>query len=184
MSVCVRPSHICPDYISIYLTTHPPTHPTIHPPICLSVFAQYKQKHLTVLSYHSQRWGLIYSEKTIGSYLDSVPSLTFNTIKTKLIMHAFHSSRYLQPSIPKSHKRSKIIETHFYRLYPIMTGSKIIAGSPSKVWHLILQLLSVFHCQFVVILARVCHICAFLLKKLSHYWWAMADKCVLTLVCG
>ena len=31
--------------------------------------------------------------KTIEGYLDSVPSLTFNTIKTKLIMHAFHSSR-------------------------------------------------------------------------------------------
>ena len=34
--------------------------------------------------------------KTIEGYFDSVPSLTFNTIKTKLIMHAFHSSRYLQ----------------------------------------------------------------------------------------
>ena len=34
--------------------------------------------------------------KTIEGYLDSVPSFTFNTIKTKLIMHAFHSSRYLQ----------------------------------------------------------------------------------------
>ena len=34
--------------------------------------------------------------KTIEGYLDSVPSLTFNTIKTKLIMHAFNSSKYLQ----------------------------------------------------------------------------------------
>ena len=34
--------------------------------------------------------------KTIEGYLDSVSSLTFNTIQTKLIMHAFHSSRYLQ----------------------------------------------------------------------------------------
>ena len=34
--------------------------------------------------------------KTIEGYLGSVPSLTSNTIKTKLIMHAFHSSRYLQ----------------------------------------------------------------------------------------
>ena len=34
--------------------------------------------------------------KTIEGYLDSVPSLTFNTIKTLLIMHAFHSSRHLQ----------------------------------------------------------------------------------------
>ena len=31
--------------------------------------------------------------------------------------------------------------THFYRLYSIMAGSKIIAGSPSKTWHLILKLL-------------------------------------------
>ena len=61
-------------------------------------------------------------------------------------MDALFQSRYndlstvqiqmVQPSIVKSHKRSKIIETHFYRLYSIMTGSKIIAGSPSKVWHL------------------------------------------------
>ena len=34
--------------------------------------------------------------KTIEGYLDSVLSLTFNTIKTLLIMHAFHSSRHLQ----------------------------------------------------------------------------------------
>ena len=34
--------------------------------------------------------------KTIARYLGSVPSLTFNTIKTKLIMPAFYSSRYLQ----------------------------------------------------------------------------------------
>ena len=34
--------------------------------------------------------------KTIEGYLDSVPSLTFNTIKTLLIMHAFYSSRHLQ----------------------------------------------------------------------------------------
>ena len=38
----------------------------------------------------------------------------------------------VQPSILKSHKRSKMIETHFYRLYSIVTGSKIIDGSPSK----------------------------------------------------
>ena len=32
----------------------------------------------------------------------------------------------VQPSILKSHKRSKMIETHFNRLYFTMTGSKII----------------------------------------------------------
>ena len=49
-------------------------------------------------------------------------------------MDALFQSRYnclskvqiqmAQPSILKSHKRSKMIETHFYRLYSIMTGSK------------------------------------------------------------
>ena len=34
--------------------------------------------------------------KTIEGYLDSVPSQKFNTIKTLLIMHPFHSSRHLQ----------------------------------------------------------------------------------------
>ena len=34
--------------------------------------------------------------KTIEGYLDLFSSLTFNTIKTKLFIHAFHSSRYLQ----------------------------------------------------------------------------------------
>ena len=34
--------------------------------------------------------------KTIEGYLDSVPSLTFNSIKTLLSMHVFHSSRPLQ----------------------------------------------------------------------------------------
>ena len=37
--------------------------------------------------------------KTIEGYLDSVPSLTFNTIKTLLIMHEFHSSRLLQSKL-------------------------------------------------------------------------------------
>ena len=34
--------------------------------------------------------------KTIEGYFDSGPSLTFNTIKSKLIMQAFHSSINLQ----------------------------------------------------------------------------------------
>ena len=36
-------------------------------------------------------------------------------------------------SILKVHKHSKMIKTHTYRLYSIMTGSKIIDGSHSKV---------------------------------------------------
>ena len=38
----------------------------------------------------------------------------------------------VQPSILNSHKRSYMIEIHFYCLHFIMTGSKIIAGSSSK----------------------------------------------------
>ena len=40
--------------------------------------------------------GVYILRKTIEGYLDSVPSLTSNTMKTLLIMHAFHSSRHLQ----------------------------------------------------------------------------------------
>ena len=34
--------------------------------------------------------------KTIEGYLDLNQSIAFNTIKTKLIMHAFHKCRYLK----------------------------------------------------------------------------------------
>ena len=47
------------------------------------------QKHSLLTHAHTLR-------KTIEGNLDLFPSLTFNTIKTKLIIHAFHSSRYLQ----------------------------------------------------------------------------------------
>ena len=63
-------------------------------------------------------------------------------------MDAFIQSRFnglstvriqmIQPSIVKSHKRSKMSEIHFYLLYSEMTVSKIIAGSPLKVWNLFL----------------------------------------------
>ena len=49
----------------------------------------------------------------------------------------------VQPSVLKSHKRSKMSVAHFDRLYSIMTGSKIIAGSPYKYWQLMLMLFSV-----------------------------------------
>ena len=80
--------------------------------------------------------------------------------KTQLIMHALYSSGYLQsklmfdishtsmlnvyfictvqfqmvqPYILKIHKHLKMTETHFYCVHSKMTGSKIIAGSQSKV---------------------------------------------------
>ena len=48
-----------------------------------------------------------------------------------------------------------------------MTGSKILAGSPSKTWHLILKLFSVFYWKFVDKFTGVCHIRVFFLKKLQ-----------------
>ena len=90
----------------------------------------------------------------------------------------------VQPSVLKNHKRLKMIETKFYRLYSIKTGSKIIAGSRSENWHLILKLLLVFYCQFVAKFADVCNIRVFLLKKLSHFLRTLTDKLVLTYVCG
>ena len=81
------------------------------------------------------------------------------TVQIQMVQHLY----------TENHKRSKAIETNFNRLHSIMTGSKIIAGSSSKNWHLILKLLVVFFCQFVVKFAGVCHIRVFLLKKLSHY---------------
>ena len=75
-------------------------------------------------------------------------------------MHEFHSSRYLQSKLmfglshasmikvqyiskwsalyTEKSQTLKMIETHFYRLYSVMTGSKIITGSQLNVWHLIL----------------------------------------------
>ena len=58
-------------------------------------------------------------------------------------MNAWFKSRFndlstvyvqmVQPSILKSHKLSEMIKTHYYRLYSIMAGAKIIAGSQPKV---------------------------------------------------
>ena len=74
----------------------------------------------------------------------------------------------IQPSMLKSHKLSQMIQTHFYRLYSIMTGSKIIAGSPSKKAPNFEAVVSVL-LQICGQIAGVCHIGEFLLKKLSHY---------------
>ena len=67
----------------------------------------------------------------------------------------------VQPCILKSHKHSKIFETHFYRLYSIMTGSKIIAGSQSNEKHLI----------FLVFVSVVLPMCC-------HIGWGMPYVCI------
>ena len=72
-----------------------------------------KESNPTKTKYLQSKWMLCFSHAT----------MVLSTVQIQLV----------QPSILKSHKRSKMIETNFYRLYSIMTGSKIIAGSPSKV---------------------------------------------------
>ena len=55
--------------------------------------------HLRDYEFYLTSWIYISSyilRKTIEGYLDSVPSLTFSTIKTLLIMHVFHNYRHLQ----------------------------------------------------------------------------------------
>ena len=90
----------------------------------------------------------------------------------------------VQPSIPKSHKRSKMIETHFYRLYSIMTGSRIIAGSPSK------KLAPNFEAVVSVLLQICGHICqgmpylCIFVEEVVPLLREMTDKLVLTFVCG
>ena len=134
--------------------------------------------------------------KTIGLYLDSVLSLTFNTINTIIvIVHVFHSFRYLLQLLEYSacpnglalytekSQTIKMIEAHFYCLYSKMTGSKIIAGSESKVRHPLYVLL-VLCCQLVAILARVCHICAFIFEDIVTLLDAVTNKWVRKLVCG
>ena len=56
----------------------------------------WKSHATALLSILYQSQGVSILRKTMEGYLDSVPYLTFNTIKTYLIMHAFHSSGYLQ----------------------------------------------------------------------------------------
>ena len=89
----------------------------------------------------------------------------------------------VQPTKLKSRKRSEMIEAHFYRLYSTMTGSKIIAGSPSK-------MAPYFEAVFSVLL-QICsqiywgmpYSCIFV-EEVVPLLGAMTDKLVLTFACG
>ena len=90
----------------------------------------------------------------------------------------------VQPSILKSHIGSKMIEPHFYLLYSIMTGSKIIAGSRSEKMAL----------NFVAVVSVLLHICGRLCRGMPYpcifveevvpLLGTMTDKLVLTFFCG
>ena len=131
-----------------------------------------KTKQNTLINLHRRVFACSHAVETLETiciiYLDSNKRRHVSVCAAQLLLQG-SPSPYRQPSIRKSHKRSKMIETHFYCLYSIITGSKIIAGSPSKKWHLTLKLLSVFYCKFVVKFAGVCQVRVFLLKKLSHF---------------
>ena len=62
-----------------------------------------------------------------------------------------------------------MIEKHFHRLYSIMAGSKTILALSQRYDAYFLGFVSVL-LQFVDILARVCHICAFLLSNLLRQY--------------
>ena len=90
----------------------------------------------------------------------------------------------VQLSLLKSHIGSKMIEPHFYRLYSIMTGSKIIAGSRSEK----------MAPNFEAVVSVLLHICGQLCRSM-HYpcifveeavplLGAMPDKLVFTFFCG
>ena len=51
---------------------------------------------LNLPAVHRYKYHANILRKTIEGYSDSVSSLTFNTMETLLIIHTFHSSRYLQ----------------------------------------------------------------------------------------
>ena len=55
-----------------------------------------------------------------------------NNLNHASIVKVQYSSKWCYPLSLKFSNIQKIIKTHFYRLYSIMTGSKIIAGSHSK----------------------------------------------------
>ena len=90
----------------------------------------------------------------------------------------------VQPSILKSHKRLKMIETHFYHLYSIMTGSKTIAGSPSE------KMAPNFEAVVSVLLQNCGQICrgmpcpCIFVEEVVPLIGEMSDKLVLTFVCG
>ena len=79
----------------------------------------------------------------------------------------------VQPSILKSHKHSKMIETLFYRLYSIMAGSKII----NHCW-LSAKGMTTNFVVFVSVLLPIC----------GHIGWGMPYQCIfvenLTLLCA
>ena len=90
----------------------------------------------------------------------------------------------VQPSILKSHRRSKMIETHVYRLYSIMTCVKIIVGSPSK------NMAPNFEAVVSVLLQICGQICrgmpypCIFVEEVVPLLGEMTDKLVLTFVCG
>ena len=89
----------------------------------------------------------------------------------------------VQPSILKSHIGSKMIEPHFYPLYTIMTGSKIIACSRSE------KMAPNFEAVISVLLYICGQLCrgmpypCIFVEEVVPLLGAMTDKLVFTFFC-
>ena len=79
----------------------------------LKVFLSHRLPPIVKIESDAFTVNLTILRKTIEGYLDSVPSLTFNTIKTKPIMHAFHSYRYLQSNLVFNLSYASIIKVQY-----------------------------------------------------------------------
>ena len=89
----------------------------------------------------------------------------------------------VQPSILKSHKRSKMIEIHFYRLCSIMTAPKSSLVLPLKIapnFEVVVSVLLQMCGQFC---RGMPYSCIFV-EKVVPLLGEMTDKLVLTFVFG
>ena len=89
----------------------------------------------------------------------------------------------IQPSILKSHKRSKMVETHLYRLFSIMTGSKSLMALPLKMTPNFEAVVSVLLQISGQICRGVPYTCIFV-EEVFLLLGAMTDTLVLSFVCG
>ena len=90
----------------------------------------------------------------------------------------------VQPPILKSHIGSKMIEPHLYRVYSIMTGSKIIACSRSE------KMVPNFEAVVSALLHTCGQLCqglpypCFFVEEVVPLLGAITDKLVLAFFCG
>ena len=120
--------------------------------------------------------------RTIEGYLGSVLSLTFNTIKTKLIMPAFYSSRYLQSKSMLNFRHALMVEVpytskwcnHLYwKVTNVQKWLKPISTVSTPLWlaqnHCLLSLKSMAP-NFVVVFSVLLPICCHIGSGMPYLW--------------